>query len=85
MKHLVVYSHPNFGSFSHAILDVVRETLDALKHDVVVRDLYALDFNPVLSSADFAALHAGDVPSDVKAEQDYIVWSDMVTVIHPIW
>jgi len=54
MKHLIIYSHPNSKSFCHAILDKVEEVLAAKKHDIVVRDLYALGFDPVLKAGDLA-------------------------------
>jgi NAD(P)H dehydrogenase (quinone) len=85
MKYLVIYSHPNPQSFCHAILETVKKTLAAKKHDVVVRDLYALGFDPVLKAADFAAIQSGKTCVDIKPEQDYIVWSDIMTIIHPIW
>ncbi|MCX5857675.1 MAG: NAD(P)H-dependent oxidoreductase [Deltaproteobacteria bacterium] len=85
MKHLIIYSHPNPGSFCHAILEVVEETLALKKHDIVVRDLYALGFDPVLKAADFAEMQSGKTPADIKAEQDHIAWSDMMTIIHPVW
>ena len=85
MKHLIVYSHPNPKSFCHAILETAKEALAAKKHDIVVRDLYALGFDPVLKAADLAATQEGKMPADIKAEQDHIAWSDIMTVIHPVW
>jgi len=85
MKHLIIYSHPNSKSFCHAILDKVVEVLAAKKHDVVVRDLYALGFDPVLKAGDLADFQSGKIPADIKAEQNYIAWSDIMTIIHPVW
>jgi len=85
MKHLVVYSHPNPGSFCHAILETVINTLAAGKQGVVVRDLYALGFNPVLRADDFVGIQSGNIPADIKTEQDHIAASDNLIVIHPIW
>lgn len=85
MKCLVVYSHPNPKSFNHAILETVAETLKDRGHEVVVRDLYALPFDPVLKPIDFEGIQSGNLPQDIKAEQEHIVWADVMTVIHPIW
>lgn len=85
MKYLVVYSHPNPKSFCHAILETVKEALTAKKHEVIIRDLYALKFNPVLTPSDFEALATGKVLPDVKAEQDHIQWADILIYIYPIW
>jgi NAD(P)H dehydrogenase (quinone) len=52
MKILVVYAHPEAGSFCHAVLrQFVRGLVDAgHTHEVV--DLYAIGFDPVLKSRD---------------------------------
>ncbi|HAJ26035.1 MAG TPA: NAD(P)H dehydrogenase [Syntrophus sp. (in: bacteria)] len=85
MKHLVVYSHPNPQSFNHAILETVTETLKAKGHEVVVRDLYAVGFDPVLKATDFEGIQSGNLPQDIKAEQGHIAWADVMTFIHPVW
>lgn len=85
MKYLVIYSHPNPASFNHAILEEVSKTLKAAGHEVVVRDLYAQNFNPVLSAGDFTQLMAGKMPADVAEEQKHIAWADTLVFIHPIW
>jgi NAD(P)H dehydrogenase (quinone) len=85
MKSLLIYSHPNPKSFCHAILDNVKETLEGKKHDLVVRDLYSIGFDPILKASDFIARLSGKTPADIKVEQDYIMWSDIMIVIYPIW
>jgi NAD(P)H dehydrogenase (quinone) len=85
MKHLVIYSHPNPQSFNHAILEVVMESLKAKNHEVVVRDLYALGFDPVLKASDFEGIQSGNLPKDIKTEQGYVAWADVMTVVHPVW
>ncbi|QWR76136.1 NAD(P)H-dependent oxidoreductase [Candidatus Magnetomonas plexicatena] len=85
MKILLVYSHPNPGSFNHAIKETIASELTVCGHDVKVRDLYAIGFDPVLKSTDFLLAQQGKVADDVKLEQDFIVWSDMVVFVHPVW
>jgi NAD(P)H dehydrogenase (quinone) len=85
MKCLVVYSHPNPKSFNHAILEVVTETMKSKGHEVVVRDLYAVGFDPVLKGSDFEDIQSGNLAQDIMTEQKHIAWADVVTVIHPIW
>ena len=85
MKHLVVYCHPNPASFSHAILTTLVATLEAQGHEVVVHDLYARGFDPVLSGADFAALQAGDLPADIRAEQAAVRDADVIDLVFPTW
>ncbi|MBM4360725.1 MAG: NAD(P)H-dependent oxidoreductase [Deltaproteobacteria bacterium] len=85
MKHLIVYAHPNPASFSHAVVDTLEATYRAQGGEVVVRDLYALGFDPVLKGSDFVAMKAGNLPADIVAEQDHIRWADAVTVVYPVW
>lgn len=85
MKHLVVYAHPNPASFNHGILETVTQTLQKAGHEVRVRDLYTLNFQPVLSGVDFGAYQQGTVPADVKVEQEHITWADAVTFVYPVW
>ena len=85
MKQLIVYAHPNPASFAHAILETLEETYKAQGHEVVVRDLYALGFDPVLTGNDFAAMKAGALPEDIQTEQAHITWADCITVVHPVW
>jgi len=85
MKHLVVYAHPNPESLNHAILETMVNTLKNNGHEVVVRDLYALNFQPVLKPEDTAAMRAGQTPQEIKTEQEYISEADAITFIYPIW
>jgi len=85
MKHLIIYAHPNDTSINHSLKETVVQTLSVAGHEVVVRDLYALNFNPVLSLEDMKGQRAGTVSEDVKTEQNYISWADAITFIHPIW
>jgi NAD(P)H dehydrogenase (quinone) len=52
---------------------------------VVVRDLYQLNFNPVLSLKDMEGQRKGQVVNDVKHEQNFITWADYITFLYPIW
>lgn len=85
MNHLIVYAHPKENSFNHAILDKAVTALKAKGHEVNVRDLYQLGFDPVLSNADTQALREGQAPADIKTEQDYLAKADTVTFIYPVW
>ncbi len=85
MKHLMVYSHPNPKSFCHAILETASVALKAKRHEVMVRDLYALGFDPVLKGSDFEGFKSGKIPSDIRTEQEHIAWADVITFIYPIW
>ncbi|QYR23597.1 NAD(P)H-dependent oxidoreductase [Paenibacillus sp. sptzw28] len=85
MNHLIVYAHPNPESFNHAILETTVNALRKKGHEVVVRDLYDIDFQPVLNPQDTAAMKAGQTPEDIKTEQEFITRADVITFIYPIW
>lgn len=85
MKQLVLYCHPNPGSFCHAILEIVVETLRGKGHEVKVKDLYGEAFDPVLKDSDVKALQAGKTPTDITAEQNLVAWAEAITVIYPVW
>ncbi len=85
MNQLVVYCHPNPNSFNHAIKEALVAALKDKGHDVRVRDLYAVDFHPVLSARDFQYYMDSRVPAEIQVEQDHIKWSDVITFVYPIW
>ena len=71
MKHLIIYTHPNENSFNHAILEEVIQTSKEMGMDVVVRDLYQLKFNPILTWNEFEQINKGNIPVDIKLEQQF--------------
>lgn len=85
MKHLIIYAHPNDTSLNSSFQKTLAVHLKQNNHEVVVRDLYQLNFNPVLSLDDIAGQLKGQVTADVKYEQEFIAWADCITFIHPIW
>lgn len=85
MKHLIIYSHPNQGSLNHHLLQTAIESLKTKNQEIVIRDLYQLNFNPVLSLEDMNGQRIGNVTEEVKQEQQFISWADHITFIYPIW
>ncbi|PWW26055.1 NAD(P)H-dependent oxidoreductase [Chryseobacterium sp. AG844] len=85
MRHLIIYAHPNENSLNHHLLNTVVETLQLRNEEVVVRDLYTIGFDPVLSLDDMQGQRMGKVSDDVKTEQEYISWAEQITFIYPIW
>lgn len=84
MNYLIIYGHFSPESFNHALLEVLTGSLTTA-HNVKVRDLYALNFNPVLTGGDMEALEKGTPPADIQAEQDLICWADALIFVYPIW
>jgi NAD(P)H dehydrogenase (quinone) len=84
-RHLVVFSHPNPSSFNARVRRAYVDELERQGHAVVLRDLYALKFDPVLRIEDFEGARSGRAPEDVRAEQEHVSWADVITFISPIW
>lgn len=85
MNHLIIYANHSHTSFNHAILNELHEKISLQGSDIKVRDLYDMNFQPVLTNAEINDLHSGIVMSDVAVEQDYIRWADVIHFIYPIW
>lgn len=85
MKHLIIYAHPNEGSLNHHLKETIVETLTAGGHEIQIRDLYQLNFDPVLSLEDMNGQRTGQLSVDLKQEQEYISWATHISFIYPIW
>jgi NAD(P)H dehydrogenase (quinone) len=86
MNTLVVIAHPNPASFNkNGILATVKATLADKGSEVRVRDLYEINFNPVLSGKDIEGIQSGNLPADIKEEQEHLTWANNIIVIAPVW
>lgn len=85
MKHLIIYAHPNEGSLNNHFKNIIVQKLQQDDHEVEVRDLYQLNFNPILSLDDMAGQRKESVAADVQEEQRFITWAECITFIYPIW
>lgn len=83
MKHIVVFAHPRSGSFIRQATGAYVDELEQCGHEVEVRDLYTMGFNPVLSEEELAG--KGPVPEDIRTEQDLITASQAISFLFPIW
>ncbi len=101
MNILIVHAHPEPQSFCTAMKDLAVTTLEQAGHHVQVSDLYAMNWNPVASAADFAVRsnpdylvyaleqrHAhgqGALAADISAELDKLLAADVVIFNFPIF
>lgn len=70
MRVLTVIAHPNSKSFCHAILQQFTKGLEDAGHVSEVVDLYAIHFDPVFRSADFAGYVHESMPPEILAEMN---------------
>jgi len=70
MKVLTVFAHPNQTSFCHAILEQFTKGLGDAGHASEVVDLYAIKFDPVFRTEDFASYVHESMPADILEDMD---------------
>lgn len=96
----LVHAHPEPKSFTAAMRDTIMETCVSEGHTVTLSDLYAMNFNPLLSAADFAdrrdadhltyALEqrhnwqAGTIAPDIAAEIELVMAADVLAFTFPL-
>ena len=85
MKHLIVFAHPNQQSLNRALVERIVQASHEMNVETIVRDLYTLNFNPILSWNESGACQAGIVPAEVKFEQNQIKEADLITLVYPLW
>jgi NAD(P)H dehydrogenase (quinone) len=85
MKHLIISAHPSKDSFSNALMEAL--SADSRQQDVRVvrRNLYDLDFDPVLTSEDLGNIKKGEIPEDIAMEQKFLGESDLISLVYPLW
>lgn len=87
MNVLIVYCHPSKNSFTHTVKESYVQGLKDAGHQVVISDLYAGGFNPVMSEAEY--IREGfykleePVAEDVTEEQKKINNADVIAFIYP--
>lgn len=89
MKVFVVYCHPDDNSFTYGVYDNFVRGLKDAGHEVIVSDLYAVNFKTDLSKEEYLreTFYKADhpVPEDVKIEQEKIQNSDAIVFIYPVF
>ncbi len=85
MKHAIIVAHPNPSSFNLSVARAYEAAVRAGGHTVVLRDLYAMGFDP--------RLHADEIPGnrnfapreDVRAERDALAGTNCFAFVYPLW
>lgn len=101
MKVLIVHAHYEPQSFNTAMKDFAVQMLVGEGHEVKVSDLYAMNWNPVASSADFESRRQPDycvyaleqrygyeqstLAPDILTEIEKVEWCDLLIFNFPIF
>ena len=83
--HAVILCHPEEHSFNHAVADRYCETAEASGHRTLVRDLYAMNFDPVLKAHERPTAADFSIGTDVERELDLLGVCDLFVLVYPIW
>ncbi len=83
MNISVILSHPQTGSFNHAIAETTVQTLQDLGHTVSFHDLYAEGFDPILPDEEIPK----GAPLDPVIQQhcNEIAGANGIVIVHPNW
>jgi len=85
MKHAVVLAHPKPTSFCAAIARTCVEHLRARGDEVVLRDLYALDFDPRLRADELPTSIGATPASDAARERTALAGVRSLIFVYPFW
>lgn len=85
MKHAIILAHPNPKSLNASVAAAYAESVQALGHQFVVRDLYRMDFDPCLKACEIPTADGFHFGDDVVAERKLLADIDVFTFVYPFW
>ncbi len=101
MNVLILHAHSEPKSFTSALKDIAVEFFRDNGNEVIVSDLYAMNFNPVGVQSDFKSrvnpeyfsylkeqmnAHLNNLfVEDLKAEMEKLKWADFLLINTPLW
>lgn len=86
MKFLLVYCHPDPASFTASVKDTAITALQAAGHEVDLLDLYAQEFDPVLSRQERASYHTpGENRLPVAGHLNRLKAAEALLFVYPTW
>lgn len=84
LKHAVIIAHPDPHGFTATLAKAYAHAVRGLGYTAVVRDLYAIDFDPCLKRSELArpGYRPGD---DVEKERNLLEDVDVFALFYPLW
>ncbi len=83
MNILLILAHPNKNSFNHAIAQIGHDRLLANGHTVVLHDLYAEGFDPLIGADEMH--RQAQINEIVQSHCNDLIDSDGIIIVHPNW
>lgn len=84
IRHVVVLGHPAGRSFNRAVAEAYVEAVRECGQEAVLRDLYAIGFDPVLKAEERPG-PACVIAPEIEAELEIIRESQVVALVYPLW
>ena len=85
MKHAVIVAHPDPKSFTLSVAHAYCEAVKAKGHEPLLRDLYAMEFDPRLKASEIPG-HTGFAPADdIVAERALLKDASVFAFVYPFW
>jgi len=84
-KHAVIVAHPEPASFTLSVAQAYIQAVEALGMEAVLRDLYRLDFDPVLKAEERLPEGRFTPAPDVAVELAAIEGADVFVLVYPLW
>jgi NAD(P)H dehydrogenase (quinone) len=85
MKHAVILAHPAAKSLNAAIAESYAEAVRKAGDEVVVRDLYAMGFDPCLKAEEIPGPGEPRFGRDVVDERARLADVDVFAFVYPLW
>jgi NAD(P)H dehydrogenase (quinone) len=84
-KHAVIAAHPEPASFTMSVARTYVGAIEALGQEALLRDLYRLDFDPVLKAEERLPEGPFTPAPDVADELAAIEGADVFVLVYPLW
>ena len=88
MRTLLVYCHPDSGSYVSAVREAALTGLRAGSHEVRLTDLHAESFDPVRTAAEHMPPPAGTdggLGAELQPYADDLLWCESLVLVYPTW
>lgn len=85
IRHVVILAHPSRHSFNAAVAAAYCETVRECGQTVILRDLYAMGFDPLLKEGERPREGGVALSEDVRTELAMIRNADIYVLVYPIW
>ncbi len=85
MLQAVIVAHPNPDSFTLSVANAYARAAEDAGGTVIVRDLYAMNFDPCLKRDEIPTSPDYRIWPDVAAERSALEGVDLYVLVYPFW